>query len=105
MQKITCLLILTSFLLSGCLGTAHSPLRLSHMTPGQLRAETSQDLCRAYDLLKDYDVKRELKRRNALTDQEWEFVDREYYQIGMSEVALTCAGARRMGATNVPKPK
>jgi len=72
------------------IGCAGSPIRLSSMSPEELQAENSFLLCNTYNFNGDKEVRTELQRRNALTDQEWGLIDSGYLQIGMSELALIC---------------
>lgn len=78
------ILVLT---LTSCAG---SPMRLASMTPEELTAENSYNLCNAYNNNKNENIRSEIERRNLLTDAEWELIDSNYIQVGMSELALIC---------------
>lgn len=74
--------------LAGCAG---SPMRIAGMGPEQLKTQTAEDLCRAYNYKQKPDIKAELTARKAIADTEWALVDAKKVGIGMSEIALLCA--------------
>ena len=87
-KYLLCLAIVTPIIfLIGCAG---SPMKLSGMTSEELQLENSFSLCNAYNFNKKEQFRTELERRNALSSQEWEMIDSNYIQIGMSEIALWC---------------
>ena len=60
------------------------------MTPEELALENSYNLCNAYNHNKNSNVRNELERRGLLSDTEWDLIDTNYIQVGMSELALIC---------------
>ena len=81
-------IVLTAMVtVAGCAG---SPLQLVSMTPEELRSQNVFDLCNAYNFDADNEIRIELERRGALTQDEWSLVDQETIQAGMSELALIC---------------
>ena len=75
-------------LLVGCAG---SPARLAMMSPDELKAESSLNLCNAYDNNGSEKIIAELKRRGEISDEEWGLIEQKKIRIGMSELALVCS--------------
>jgi hypothetical protein len=87
-MKKTLASVLIPLVLSGCAG---SPMRIASMGPDQLKAQTSEDLCKAYSYKQRAEIKSELISRKAISENEWKLVDTRKVGIGMGEVALFCA--------------
>jgi hypothetical protein len=71
-------------------GCAGSPIQLSSMNEEELKSQDVFALCNAFNFNRDAEVKNELQRRGALTDEEWGLVESETIAVGMSELALIC---------------
>ena len=74
--------------LGGCAG---SPASIGMKSPEELRAENSYNLCNAYAFSKSEKAKAELKRRNAIPDDEWPVIEQKKIRMGMSELGLVCS--------------
>ncbi|MCK4623019.1 MAG: hypothetical protein KAT62_12485 [Desulfuromonadales bacterium] len=79
---------LLTLILSGCPG---SPLKLGMMSPGELRYESPENLCNAYNFNQKDTIEQELRRRNIFTTTEWVSITQNKVQLGMSELALICS--------------
>ena len=75
-------------ILAGCAG---SPARIGMMSPEELRAENSYNLCNAYAFDKSEKSKNELIRREAIPKEEWPIIEQKKIIIGMSELGLICS--------------
>jgi len=60
-------------------------------SPEELRTENSFNLCNAYAYSKSEKAKAELKRRNAIPDDEWSVIEQKKIRMGMSELGLVCS--------------
>jgi len=74
--------------LGGCAG---SSARIGMMSPEELQAENSYNLCNAYAFSKSENAKAELIRRNAIPDDEWPVIEQKKIRMGMSELGLVCS--------------
>ncbi|MBW2105994.1 MAG: hypothetical protein JRI26_08230 [Deltaproteobacteria bacterium] len=74
--------------LGGCAG---SPARIGMMSPEEVQAENSYNLCNAYAFSKSENAKAELIRRNAIPDDEWPVIEQKKIRMGMSELGLVCS--------------
>lgn len=74
--------------LAGCSG---SPARINLASPEQLQAESSVDLCNAYQFHSTQAVKAELTRRQAIPEHEWSYIDQHQIKVGMSVLGLVCS--------------
>jgi hypothetical protein len=80
-------LLICIFTLISCAG---SPMRLASMTPEELSYEHPLNLCNTYHFNKNKNVRDELELRDLLSDNEWNLIDANSIQRGMSELALIC---------------
>ena len=97
MNKKSLITILFIFL-AGCAG---SPVRISMLSPQELKAENAWNLCGAYAHGHSEKVKAELVRRGEIPDDEWPLIEQNKIRIGMSEFGLVCSwgGAYRINET------
>lgn len=85
---------MTRLFLLICIATliscAGSPMRLASMTPEELSYEQPLNLCNAYYQNKNKNIRDELELRDLLSDTEWNLIDANSIQAGISELALIC---------------
>ncbi len=90
-MKTIILIVIATLLMNGCAGT------IDDVAPKNASAKSTMRLCAMYGLHGKYasnnlpNIKAELKRRKAFTKREWELIDNNQIQVGMSSEALTCS--------------
>ena len=73
---------------AGCAGSA---LGIANESPEELKSRSNEQLCMAYNASPRPAVKAELVYRKALTEAEWQLVEKKTIAIGMSKPALICS--------------
>lgn len=76
---------LCAVLMSACAG---SPMRLSMMDEEGLKLEKTAVIAQAYGFGQYDNLRAELKRREAFTEQEWAWIDAKQLGMGMSVEAM-----------------
>ena len=71
--KLLFIIILSAFI-TACAG---SPVHLSFLSPEALQSQSNKRLCNAYANMKKEKFRKEIERRNIITEEEWQLIDRK----------------------------
>lgn len=79
---------LAAVVASSCSG---SPAGVLILSEEELKQESAENLYTAWALFGHSRVRDELERRGAITPAEWQLIEKEEVEPGMSELALLCS--------------